>query len=209
MSLVGVRTPGAAAQPFFVVTPIASGFTHSWEALFAVRLVLGLGMGAKWVQIESWRVAWANNRNIRRGATVPVFAGSFPGRLRQCSGSPHPNFHTHSREQPQADSWRFGHGLAALDRVWYLYWFVLPAKSPRAESCAQQANIWLCGTGFCANAAVAGTGSVSGSRSRPFVKAANIVCRFLDRLEAPARFRLHSRSSACHWYLYVPRSELR
>lgn len=30
-----------------IVTPIASGFTHSWEALFAVRLVLGIGMGAK------------------------------------------------------------------------------------------------------------------------------------------------------------------
>lgn len=30
-----------------IATPIASGFTHSWEALFAVRLVLGIGMGAK------------------------------------------------------------------------------------------------------------------------------------------------------------------
>lgn len=38
-----------------IATPIASGFTHSWETLFVVRLILGLGMGAK-------------------GATVPVFA---------------------------------------------------------------------------------------------------------------------------------------
>jgi len=30
-----------------IATPIASGFTHSWEALAAVRLVLGIGMGAK------------------------------------------------------------------------------------------------------------------------------------------------------------------
>jgi len=38
-----------------IATPIASGFTHSWGALFAVRMVLGLGMGAK-------------------GATVPLLA---------------------------------------------------------------------------------------------------------------------------------------
>lgn len=30
-----------------VATPIASAFTHSWGALFAVRLLLGIGMGAK------------------------------------------------------------------------------------------------------------------------------------------------------------------
>lgn len=38
-----------------VATPIASGFAKSWEALFAARVVLGLGMGCK-------------------GSTVPVFA---------------------------------------------------------------------------------------------------------------------------------------
>lgn len=38
-----------------LVTPICSGLTQSWETLFVVRLILGLGMGAK-------------------GATVPVFA---------------------------------------------------------------------------------------------------------------------------------------
>ena len=30
-----------------IATPIASGFTHSWETLFVVRLILGIGMGAK------------------------------------------------------------------------------------------------------------------------------------------------------------------
>jgi MFS family permease len=30
-----------------IVTPIASGFTQSWQALLAVRLVLGLALGAK------------------------------------------------------------------------------------------------------------------------------------------------------------------
>lgn len=30
-----------------IITPIASGFTHSWQALLAVRLVMGLGLGAK------------------------------------------------------------------------------------------------------------------------------------------------------------------
>ncbi len=38
-----------------IATPIASGFSNSWQALFACRLVLGLGMGTK-------------------GSTVPVFA---------------------------------------------------------------------------------------------------------------------------------------
>ena len=30
-----------------IATPIASGFTHNWQALFIVRLVLGIGMGMK------------------------------------------------------------------------------------------------------------------------------------------------------------------
>jgi len=32
-----------------IATPIASGFTHSWQALLAVRLIMGLGLGAKGV----------------------------------------------------------------------------------------------------------------------------------------------------------------
>ncbi|KAJ9099195.1 hypothetical protein QFC21_004075 [Naganishia friedmannii] len=38
-----------------IATPIASGFTKSWETLFVVRIAMGLGMGAK-------------------GSTVPIFA---------------------------------------------------------------------------------------------------------------------------------------
>ncbi|KAL8290001.1 hypothetical protein RQP46_002940 [Phenoliferia psychrophenolica] len=38
-----------------IVTPIASGFTQNWQQLFVVRLILGIGMGAK-------------------GSTVPIFA---------------------------------------------------------------------------------------------------------------------------------------
>lgn len=30
-----------------IATPIASAFTHSWQTLFVVRFVLGIGMGAK------------------------------------------------------------------------------------------------------------------------------------------------------------------
>jgi MFS family permease len=30
-----------------IATPIASGFTHSWQTLFVVRLILGIGMGVK------------------------------------------------------------------------------------------------------------------------------------------------------------------
>jgi MFS family permease len=47
-----------------IATPIASGFTHSWEALLATRLVMGLGLGAK-------------------AATVPMYAAEMaPARIR-------------------------------------------------------------------------------------------------------------------------------
>jgi MFS family permease len=35
------------AALILIATPIASGFSHSWQTLFAIRLVLGIGMGAK------------------------------------------------------------------------------------------------------------------------------------------------------------------
>ncbi|KAK7028776.1 facilitated glucose transporter [Favolaschia claudopus] len=45
-------------------TPIGSGFTHSWQALFAVRFILGIGIGAK-------------------NATVPIFSSELaPARIR-------------------------------------------------------------------------------------------------------------------------------
>jgi hypothetical protein len=47
-----------------IATPIASAFTHSWETLFVVRLILGIGMGAK-------------------GSTVPIFAAeNSPAQIR-------------------------------------------------------------------------------------------------------------------------------
>ncbi|CAG1998118.1 unnamed protein product [Fusarium graminearum] len=45
-------------------TPIASGFTHSWQTLFAVRFVMGIGIGAK-------------------NATVPIYSAEMaPARIR-------------------------------------------------------------------------------------------------------------------------------
>ncbi|KAL5333809.1 hypothetical protein BJX70DRAFT_391924 [Aspergillus crustosus] len=45
-------------------TPIGSAFTHSWQALFAVRFVMGIGIGAK-------------------NATVPIFSAEMsPARIR-------------------------------------------------------------------------------------------------------------------------------
>jgi len=47
-----------------IATPIASGFSHSWQTLFAIRLVLGVGMGVK-------------------GATVPIYAAeNSPAQIR-------------------------------------------------------------------------------------------------------------------------------
>ncbi|UZJ56265.1 hypothetical protein CBS101457_005585 [Exobasidium rhododendri] len=54
-NLVGRRGCIFITALILIATPIASGFTHSWGALLAVRLVLGVGMGAK-------------------GSTVPIFA---------------------------------------------------------------------------------------------------------------------------------------
>ncbi|KAM0242137.1 hypothetical protein ACHAP5_007374 [Fusarium lateritium] len=45
-------------------TPIASGFTHSWQTLFAVRFIMGIGIGAK-------------------NATVPIYSAEMaPARIR-------------------------------------------------------------------------------------------------------------------------------
>ncbi|KAF7329796.1 Facilitated glucose transporter [Mycena kentingensis (nom. inval.)] len=45
-------------------TPIGSAFTHSWEALFAVRFIMGIGIGAK-------------------NATVPIYSAEMaPARIR-------------------------------------------------------------------------------------------------------------------------------
>jgi MFS family permease len=47
-----------------IATPIASGFTKSWQTLLVVRLILGIGMGAK-------------------GSTVPIYAAeNSPAQIR-------------------------------------------------------------------------------------------------------------------------------
>jgi MFS family permease len=47
-----------------IATPVASAFTHSWQSLLVVRLIMGLGMGAK-------------------GSTVPIYAAeNSPAQIR-------------------------------------------------------------------------------------------------------------------------------
>ena len=63
-----------------IATPIASGFTHSWGTLFAVRLVLGIGMGAKG---ESALHLYQSHVYLSVGSTVPVFAAeNSPAQIR-------------------------------------------------------------------------------------------------------------------------------
>ncbi|KIM73043.1 hypothetical protein PILCRDRAFT_81426 [Piloderma croceum F 1598] len=49
-------------------TPIASGFTHSWQTLFVVRLILGIGMGVKASTVPMY--AAENSPANIRGALV-------------------------------------------------------------------------------------------------------------------------------------------
>jgi MFS family permease len=44
---LGRRGAIFVAALILIATPIASGFSHSWQTLFVIRLVLGIGMGAK------------------------------------------------------------------------------------------------------------------------------------------------------------------
>ena len=74
-----------------IATPIASGFTKSWEQLLATRLVMGIGMGAKGEPRSDCTDDSRDRAHVR-------------GRARPCK---HPRC---SR-----------HGLAAVDRVWYLH----------------------------------------------------------------------------------------
>ncbi|KAL9937144.1 hypothetical protein V8E36_004379 [Tilletia maclaganii] len=63
-NLVGRRGTIFITAVILVITPICSGLTQNWYQLFIVRLLLGIGMGAK-------------------GATVPVFAAeNSPAQIR-------------------------------------------------------------------------------------------------------------------------------
>lgn len=44
---LGRRGTIFVAALILIATPIASGFTHTWQTLFVIRLILGIGMGAK------------------------------------------------------------------------------------------------------------------------------------------------------------------
>ncbi|WWC90859.1 uncharacterized protein L201_005796 [Kwoniella dendrophila CBS 6074] len=67
-NLFGRRGEIFITSLILIATPIASGFTHSWQALAAVRLVLGIGMGAKAATVPMY-AAELSPANIR-GALV-------------------------------------------------------------------------------------------------------------------------------------------
>lgn len=67
-------------------TPIGSAFTHSWQALFAARFVMGIGIGAKNATVPIYSAEMAPHRI--RGALVMfwqlwVVIGTMP--LTQCA----------------------------------------------------------------------------------------------------------------------------
>ncbi|WWD16303.1 hypothetical protein CI109_100729 [Kwoniella shandongensis] len=63
-NLLGRRGEIFFTSAILIATPIASGFTHSWQQLFAVRFIMGIGVGAK-------------------NATVPIFSAEMaPARIR-------------------------------------------------------------------------------------------------------------------------------
>ena len=63
-----------------IATPIASGFTHSWETLFVVRLILGIGMGAKGKLLMRYLALLLT---LFLGSTVPIFAAeNSPAQIR-------------------------------------------------------------------------------------------------------------------------------
>ncbi|KAM0746491.1 hypothetical protein T439DRAFT_329595 [Meredithblackwellia eburnea MCA 4105] len=63
-SMFGRRGTIFITAIILVITPIGSAFTKTWEELFVVRLILGIGMGAK-------------------GSTVPIFAAeNSPAQIR-------------------------------------------------------------------------------------------------------------------------------
>ncbi|KIM73040.1 hypothetical protein PILCRDRAFT_803132 [Piloderma croceum F 1598] len=58
-----------------IATPIASGFTHSWQTLFVVRLILGIGMGVKASTVPMYAVE-NSLANIRGALTAfGIFIG--------------------------------------------------------------------------------------------------------------------------------------
>jgi MFS family permease len=66
-----------------IVTPIASGFTHSWQTLFVVRLILGIGMGVKGEQCPVTNIILPNYQSSSVASTVPMYAAeNSPAKIR-------------------------------------------------------------------------------------------------------------------------------
>jgi MFS family permease len=68
-----------------IATPFASGFTHSWQTLFVVRLILGIGMGAKGGLCPPIYTPphYLMFDRRRKGSTVPIFAAeNSPAQIR-------------------------------------------------------------------------------------------------------------------------------
>ena len=60
-----------------VATPIASGFSHSWQTLFVIRLILGIGMGVKGGHCHNFRTV--QRLNYRRLHCAHLCRRKFPG----------------------------------------------------------------------------------------------------------------------------------
>lgn len=105
---LGRRGEICLTSVILAVTPIASGFTHSWQALFAVRLVMGIGLGAK-----------AAVSNIHRLYCWSPIADQ--------SDCPSLRCRDESHSHPRC----LDHGLAALDLFRYLPGF-------RGQLCRQR-----------------------------------------------------------------------
>jgi hypothetical protein len=80
-----------------IATPIASGFTHSWQTLFIVRLILGIGMGMKGEMTKQAKLSYLPEYY----ATIyRLYGPHICGRKFSC-----PNTR------------RIGHGVAALGKL--------------------------------------------------------------------------------------------
>jgi len=106
-----------------IATPIASAFTHSWETLFVVRLVMGIGMGAKGATVP---VLAAENSpaNIRGALTMTwqfwTAFGIFLGFVANVV----------ALVFPEQDVWRYQLGSAFIPAVPLMLIFLVP-ESPR------------------------------------------------------------------------------
>lgn len=120
-------------------TPIASGFAKSWQALFAIRFVMGIGIGAKNATVPIFSAELAPARI--RGALVMfwqlwVVAGEFWNVNRDAASLTRRYFLGFLRERHRQRHWqdfvaiaagfRFHPGILPYDRNLLHSWFVRP-----------------------------------------------------------------------------------